>query len=102
MAAWGLSREVLRTVVGTVKRSAPYRRVRSQLASRCPTDVWVDGGTGFAHFEGRGEKDAALPAWFVFAVDLESEVLVAAKRLEPDESGENVGLVELALGERGA
>ena len=37
----------------------------------------------------------ARPAWFVFAVDLESLEIVAAKRLEPDEKGLEIFITDV-------
>jgi hypothetical protein len=85
VAAWGLTREDLKAVVGTVKRSPSYRAILAELQVRCPRDVWVDDAIGFVHFDGGGRD--GRPAWFVFAVDLDSLEIVAAKRLEPDEKG---------------
>ena len=93
MAAWGLTREELRAVVGTAKRSPGYRSIRHELQVRCPRDVWIDDGIGFVHFDGGGGQ--RRPAWFIFAVDLESLELTAAKRLEPDEKGIEILISEL-------
>ena len=86
MAAWKLSPADLRAVVGTVKRSPSYRAICRTLRSRCPRDVWIDGRTGFVHFDGGGDDSA--PAWFIFAVSLDSHEVVAARRLEPAAGGE--------------
>ena len=94
MAAWGLTREDLRAIVGTVKRSPAYRSICRELQARCPRDVWIDDGIGFVHFDGGGGQ--AQPAWFVFAVELESLELTAAKRLEPDEKGLEILISDLA------
>jgi hypothetical protein len=94
VAAWGLTREDLKAVVGTVKRSPTYRAICVELQARCPRDVWIDDGTGFVHLEG-GAGDRP-PAWFVFAVDLESLEIAAAKRLEPDEKGHEILITDLA------
>ena len=93
MAAWGLTREDVRAVVGTVKRSPSYRSICRELQARCPRDVWIDEGIGFVHFDGGGAQ--LRPAWFVFAVDLESLALTAAKRLEPDEKGLKILISDL-------
>ena len=93
MAAWGLRREDLKAVVGTVKRSRSYRTICAELQARCPRDVWIDDGIGFVHFDGGGGR--RRPAWFIFAVDLESLELTAAKRLEPDEKGIEILISEL-------
>jgi hypothetical protein len=92
VAAWGLTREDLRAVVGTVKRTPAYRSICRELQARCPRDVWIDDGIGFVHFDGGGDR---RPAWFVFAVDLESLELTAAKRLEPDEKGLEILISDL-------
>ena len=96
MAAWGLTREDLQAVVGTVKRSPAYRSICRELQARCPRDVWIDDGIGFVHFDGGGAA-APRPAWFVFAVDLDSLEIVAAKRLEPDEKGHEILISVLAV-----
>ena len=93
MAAWGLTPEDLKVVVGTVKRSPAYRSICRELQARCPRDVWIDDGIGFVHFDGGGGQP--WPAWFVFAVELESLELAAAKRLEPDEKGHEILITEL-------
>jgi hypothetical protein len=93
VAAWGLSEEQLKTVVGTVKRSLPYRAICRELQARCPRDGWIDDGMGFVHFDA-GVVGAA-PAWFVFAVDLDAREIVGAKRLAPDEKGHEIFVTEL-------
>jgi hypothetical protein len=93
VAAWGLRREDLKAVVGTVKRSRSYRTICAELQARCPRDVWIEDGTGFVHFDGGGRD--GRPAWFVFAVELESLEIVAAKRLEPDEKGLEIFITHL-------
>lgn len=93
MAAWGLTREDLKVVVGTVKRSPAYRSICRELQARCPRDVWIEDGIGFVHFDGGGVHPR--PAWFVFAVELESLDIAAAKRLEPDEKGHQILISDL-------
>jgi hypothetical protein len=88
-----LSDEDLKVVVGTVKRCSRYRAICRELQARCPRDVWIEDGTGFVHFD--GGADGRGPAWFVFAVDLESHDIVGAKRLVPDEKGHQIFVKEL-------
>lgn len=99
MAAWGLNDEDLKTVVGIVKRSPLYRAICSELQARCPSDVWIEDGIGFVHFDGGAAGRG--PTWFVFAVDLKSVEIAGAKRLEPDEKGHQIFIkdvrAELAL-----
>jgi hypothetical protein len=94
VAAWGLSEDVLRSVVGTVKRAPAYRAICRDLPSRCPRDVWVEDGIGFVQFD--SGVGAESPAWFVFAVALDSLELVAAKRLVPDAKGRRILVRRLA------
>ena len=68
MAAWGLSADELRTIVGGAKRSESYRRLRPELVSVCPADVWVEDGLGFVQFEVDGQGIGRTPGWIVFAV----------------------------------
>lgn len=82
MAAWGLAPDVVTTVVAGTKRSRAYRRVRPELSSACPLDVWVEDELGFAQFE-LDEDRGARSGWLVFAVRLRDGALVAAKILEP-------------------
>ncbi|MER3410364.1 MAG: hypothetical protein C4306_09775 [Thermoleophilia bacterium] len=89
-----LTNEQLTTIVRVVKRSTPYRRICGELSSRCPRDVWIDGPIAFVHFESDPARTGA-PAWFVFAVGLGEQNLVAAKRLAPDERGEAIRVLEL-------
>jgi hypothetical protein len=93
VAAWGLSGEELKAVVGTVKRSPLYRAICGELQARCPRDVWIDDGIGFVHFDAGVTGDG--PAWFVFAVDLDAREVVGAKRLAPDEKGHEIFVTEL-------
>ena len=93
MAAWGLDDEDLKAVVGTVKRSHAYRAICHELQTRCPRDVWIEDGIGFVHFDGRSGPRG--PAWFVFAVDLDSLEIAAAKRLDPDEKGHEISIIDL-------
>jgi hypothetical protein len=93
VAAWGLSEEQLRAVVGTVKRSLLYRTICRELQARCPRDVWIDDGIGFVHFDAGVAGDR--PAWFVFAVDLDAREIVGAKRLAPDEKGHEIFVIDL-------
>jgi hypothetical protein len=93
VAAWGLTREDLKAVVGTVKRSPSYRVICAELQARCPRDVWIDDGIGFVHFDGGGRD--GRPAWFVFAVELESLEIAAAKRLEPDDKGHEILITDV-------
>jgi hypothetical protein len=95
-----LTREDLKVIVGTVKRSPPYRAICAELQSRCPRDVWIEDGIGFVHFDGGG--DDRRPAWFVFAVDLESLEIAAARRLEPDEKGREIFVNDLDAGPESA
>ena len=78
------------SIVRGVKRSTTYRRVRSHLIVRCPVDVWTDDKLGFVQFEVDGEPARSRPAWLVFVVHRESGRLVAAKSVEPDQTGQNV------------
>jgi hypothetical protein len=94
VAAWDLTPEDLKAVVGTVKRSPPYRAICAELQARCPRDVWIDDGTGFVHFDGGGGD--RRPSWFVFAVDLESLEIAAAKRLGPDAKGHEILITDIA------
>ena len=97
MAAWGLSTEELRTIVGGAKRSEPYRRLRPELVSVCPADVWVEEGLGFVQFDGQGVGRS--PGWIVFAVGRADGALAAAKAIRPEPSGEGL-VVENLLARR--
>lgn len=93
VAAWGLTAEMLRDLVGTVKRSPFYRAICQELDIRCPRDVWIEDRVGFVHFDGRAR--GPVPAWFVFAVDLDSLEIAGAKRLEPDDEGYQIRVTEV-------
>ena len=100
MAAWGLPADVLRGIVGGAKRSSAYRRLRTQLVSVCPVDVWVEDGLGFIQFEAGCEGAGCSPAWIVFAVSRADGAVAAAKAIRPDPSGEHVVVEDLlAVGE---
>jgi len=88
----------VKAIVGPVKRSTPYRRICSILTSRCPRDVWLEGRTGFVHFEGSSGEANPIPTWFVFAVDLDTSAVIAAKRLRPDEGSENIRISDVDRG----
>jgi len=93
VAAWGLDADDLKAVVGTVKRSPAYRAICRELQVRCPRDVWIEDRKGFVHFDGGGA--GPVPAWFVFAVDLDAREVVAARRLEPDDKGHEIRIMEV-------
>ena len=93
MAAWGLDADDLKAVVGTVKRAPAYRAICRELQVRRPRDVWIEDGMGFVHFDGGGA--GPVPAWFVFAVDVGAREVVAAKRLEPDDKGHEIRIMEI-------
>jgi hypothetical protein len=95
VAAWGLSTEELRTIVGGAKRSEPYRRVRRELVSVCPTDVWLEDGLGFVQFESRSEGAGSGPGWIVFAVSRADGAVAAAKAIRPEPSGEHLVIEDL-------
>lgn len=94
VAEWGLDADLVRRLVGGVKRSPTYRDMRSQLPSRCPLDVWVEDGVGFVHFA-LGHVHQTDLGWAVFAVKPESGQVIAAKSLIPDKAGQNVVVSEL-------
>jgi hypothetical protein len=94
VAAWGLEPELMRQVVGGAKRSLAYRRIASQLRSRCPFDVWIEDGLGFVHFVVSGTHNRDL-GWAVFAVRMKDKQVVAAKTLTPDEHGQQIIIAEL-------
>ena len=95
MAAWGLTTEELRTIVGGAKRSEPYRRVRRELVSVCPTDVWLEDGLGFVQFEAGCEGVGCSPGWIVFAVSRADGAVTAAKAIRPEPSGEHLAVEDL-------
>jgi hypothetical protein len=97
VAAWGLSTEELRTIVGGAKRSEAYRRLRAELVSVCPADVWLEDGLGFVQFEAGCEGPGCSPGWIVFAVSRADGALAAAKAIRPEPSGESL-VVEDLLG----
>lgn len=82
-------------MVGGVKRSPAYRHIAGRLRSRCPLDVWIEGGLGFVHFVVvSGAHDGEL-GWAVFAVRVEDGQVIAAKSLTPDDSGQQIIVAEL-------
>ena len=95
MAAWGLSTEELRTIVGGAKRSEAYRRVRAELVSVCPADVWLEDGLGFVQFEAGCEGAGCSPGWIVFAVSRADGAVAAAKAIRPEQSGKHLVVEEL-------
>ena len=95
MAAWGLSTEELRTIVGGAKRSEPYRHLRPELVSVCPADVWVEEGLGFVQFEVDGQGVGRSPGWIVFAVGRADGALAAAKAIRPEPSGDGLVVEDL-------
>jgi hypothetical protein len=100
VAAWGLPADDLRTIVGGAKRSTAYRRLRAQLVSVCPADVWVEDGLGFVQFDAGCEGAGCSPGWIVFAVSRADGALAAAKAIRPEPSGEHVVVEDLlAVGE---
>lgn len=99
MAAWGLAPDLVTTVVAVAKRSPAYRRVRRELGSACPLDVWVEDELGFAQFElDEDRREAARPGWLVFAVRLRDGALVAAKVLEPGYEVATMSVSDLLAG----
>lgn len=99
MAAWGLAPDLVTTVVAGAKRSPAYRRVRPELSSACPLDVWVADELGFAQFElDEDRREAARPGWLVFAVRLRDGALVAAKVLEPGHEVATMSVSDLLAG----
>jgi hypothetical protein len=97
VAAWGLSPDELRTVVGGAKRSEPYRRLRRELVSVCPADVWLEDGLGYVQFEAGCEGVGCSPGWIVFAVSRADGALAAAKAIRPEPSGERLVVEDLVL-----
>jgi len=95
VAAWGLSADELRTIVGGAKRSESYRRLRPELVSVCPADVWVEDGLGFVQFEVDGQGIGRTPGWIVFAVSRADGALAAAKAIRPEPSGEGLVVDDL-------
>jgi hypothetical protein len=95
VAAWGLPTEDLRTIVGGAKRSEPYRRVRAELVSVCPTDVWVEDGLGFVQFEAGCEGVGCSPGWIVFGVSRAEGTLAAAKAIRPGPAGDHLVVEDL-------
>lgn len=89
-----MSNEQLTAIARVVKRSVPYRGIRGELWSRCPRDIWIDGPIAFVQFGCDPAREAA-PTWFVFAVGLEEQNLVAAKRLTLDGRGETIRVLDL-------
>jgi hypothetical protein len=101
VAAWGLSAEELRTIVGGAKRSEAYRRLRPELVSVCPADVWLEDGLGFVQFELGCQGMGCSPGWVVFAVSRADGALGAAKAIRPEPSGERLVVEDLVGGEAG-
>jgi len=95
VAAWGLSVDELRTIVGGAKRSESYRRLRPELVSVCPADVWVEEALGFVQFAVDGEGADRSPGWIVFAVSRANGALAAAKAIRPEPSGEGLVVEDL-------
>lgn len=95
MAAWGLSAEELRTIVGGAKRTEAYRRLRRRLVSVCPADVWIEDGLGFVQFELGCEGVGCSPGWVVFAVSRADGALGAAKTIRPEATGEHLVVEDL-------
>lgn len=93
VAAWGLTHETVKLTVGSCKRTAVYRRIRPQLSSPCPADVWVEDRMGFVQYEA---EDGPRLAWIVFVVDLDQGEMITVKSLSPDESGHNIIITEIA------
>jgi len=60
--------------------------------------VWFENRTGFVHSEGSTGEANPTPIWFVFAVDLDTGAVIAAKRLQPDEGNENIRISEIDRG----
>jgi hypothetical protein len=99
VAAWDLPPDVVTAVVGGAKRSPAYRRLRTELATACPLDVWVEDGLGFAQFElDEDRREAARPGWLVFAVRLQDGALLAAKVLESGAEVATMSVSDLLAG----
>ncbi len=85
---------MLRRVMGGVKRSPAYRRICGGLTSRCPADAWLEDDLCFVHFH-MGQGPDTEHGWAVFAVRADDGQLVAAKKLIPDKTGQEVVVSEL-------
>jgi hypothetical protein len=91
---WGLESEILKRVIGGIKRSPAYRRIADRLRSRCPLDVWIEDGLGFVQFL-VGDPEERELGWAVFAICLEDGQVIAAKTFTPNKHGQQIIVSEL-------
>lgn len=89
-------------LIAIVKRSEPYRAIRSRITSAAPSDSWYDEGLAFVVFDLQPARP--LPAGsevegplVVFVLAAASGALLAARVVERGDSGTEPTVTDLLV-----
>jgi hypothetical protein len=82
-------------LIAVVKRSPQYRMVRERIADACPSDGWCENGLAFVVFDLHPvhRLPSTSEAWqpqVVFVLAANSGVLLAARLVEPGDTGQEM------------
>ena len=91
-----------RALLAIVKRSLPYRTIRSRVALACPSDSWSEAGLAFLVFDLSPAADPVYNSevdmsYTVFVLAAESGDLLAARVITRSGGAEDVPASDLLV-----